>query len=213
MDKFIEILKSFFEEDLKEEEIEKAKKLPDAALKAISGALNILNKYKDVFPEDVLNAIKTLTRYASYAYPEKSAELSDEEFVEMLEKAGAKLSKATKEQLLKIKKIIDELLGEKDVAKKYGDLPEEVVKKLEDYERLKAEEEERVRKAKEEEEKKKQKELEELKKKVEELEKAIEKKARVRKGIESQDDDDNSGDDGGVKWPSLISISKGDDNA
>ena len=212
MDEFVDILKSFFEEGLKEEEIEKAKKLPDEALKAISGALKILNKYKDVFPDDVVSAIKTLTKYASYAYPEKSAKMTDDEFLQELEKAGAKLSKATKEQLVKIKKIIDELLGEKDVAKKYGDLPEDVTKKLEEYEQLKAEKEEQLKKAKEEEEKKKQQEIEDLKKKVEELEKAIEKKARVRKGIESQDDDDDSGSDG-PKWPSLINLAKGDDDA
>jgi len=215
---WIEILKSFLgEEDedfkLQDEDIEKAKQLPSGALKAITGALNILNKYKDVFPSDVLNAIKTLTKYAAYAYPEKkSAEPTDEEYIEdLVEKAGAKLSKATKVQLLKIKKIVDDLLDQtqKSTKDKYGDLPEEVQKALDEYERLKKAEEERIRKAKEEEEKKQKEEFENLKKEIEELKKSIEKKKRVRKGIEGQDDDGED-DDNTPKWPSLTGQTKED---
>jgi len=147
----IEILKDFLGEDteLSEDELQKAKDLSDKAAKAISSALNMLNKYKDDMPSDVLNAIKTLSKYASYGYPAKKAEEVDilEDLTDV-EKAGARLSKATIEQLKKIAEIINNLVGtaEEKVKKAVGDvdtgnLPDHIVAKLEKLQRIEEAEE------------------------------------------------------------------------
>lgn len=142
----IEILKDFLGEDteLTEDELKKAKNLSDKAAKAISSALNMLNKYKDDMPSDVLTAIKTLGKYASYGYPAQKAEEVDI-LGEMtnVEKAGARLSKATIEQLKKIAEIINGLIGaaEDKVKKAAGDidtdkLPDHIVAKLEKLQKI-----------------------------------------------------------------------------
>lgn len=108
MEEFIKQLKKFMAPDeeegdeegaLTEEEIEKAEKLSDKAMTAIKGALNILNKYKADMPDDVLKAIQTLAKYASYGYPAKK---------EDIDKAGAKLSKTTRDQIQKALDFIKE---------------------------------------------------------------------------------------------------------
>jgi hypothetical protein len=201
---FLELLKKFLgDEDVSDEDIEKAKTLSEKAVKAIKGALNILNKYKEDMPSDVLTAIKTLTKYASYGYPAKKAEITDEEFIEeVVEKAGSKFSKATLEQLKKIKDAIDKLLDSKlNLAqKKFGDVSDEVRQRLEKLEQMEKEEAEKLKKAAEEAEAKKQKEIDDLKARLEK----IEKKKPVRKSIEGQDDKDDDYDDDGPKWPSLL---------
>lgn len=72
----IEILKKFLDED----EILKAEKLPEAAIKALQESLKILDPYSDVFPDDVLDAIKKLAGLVAesgdgkdygYSYPGK----------------------------------------------------------------------------------------------------------------------------------------------
>jgi len=212
MDEFIKLLKSFMGEDddefkLSEEDIAKAEKLDEKAIKAIQGALNILNKYKDVYPNDVLTAIKTLTKYAAYgySYPAKKS-LTEEELIEELtdvEKAGRKLSKATIEQLKKAMEIIQSLIEEKeeDITKGHK-LPPEIVKKLEKLAEYEKAEKERIEKERIEKEKKQEELIKELKERVEKLEKS----KGIKKSIDGQDDDDDDKDKNkGVKWPSLIS--------
>ena len=118
VDDFIEELKKFMAEDdedekemLTEEEIAKAEKLSEEVIKTVKGALNILNKYKADMPDDVLVAIKTLAKYAAYGYPamkEDQEDKKDQENQEDVEKAGAKLSKSTREQISKILALIKE---------------------------------------------------------------------------------------------------------
>jgi len=206
MEEFVKLLKSFMGEDdeefkLSEEDIAKAGKLDEKAIKAIQGALNILNKYKDVYPADVLKAIKTLTKYASYGYSYPAAKSADiiEELTDV-EKAGRKLSKATIEQLRKALEIIESLIKEKeDDVTKGEKLPPEVVKRLEKLEQLEKAEKERIEKEKEQKEKEREELIKQLKERVEKLEKI----KGVKKSIDSQDDDEDKNK--GVKWPSLIS--------
>lgn len=211
VDDLIKELEKFLAEDeddegiLNEEQITKAKELPEKAMEAIKGALNILNKYKDDMPDDVLSAIKTLAKYAAYGYPEKKADL---------EKSGAKLSKATRDQLLKIYEAIKgapdalnslkEMLGQ-EVEKSKGiegeKLSVETLAKLEKLEELEKVEKQRL-----------EQDLAEKNKKA--VEKLIEdkfeafglKKKAVKKSIDGQDADagnDDKGDDKEDKWPSL----------
>lgn len=234
MKEFIEELKKFMAEDdediegaLEKEEIEKAEKVPDAAMKAIKGALNILNKYKADMPDDVLKAIKTLTKYASYGYPaakeDKKDEVkkTDEEVladsiqtlvkeveVDDLEKAKKiveQLSKATIKQLKKIVEICQKIIGTEEAkVKKADELPAEVARDLEELAALKKFKEDTL---KEKEETRKQ-EIEDLKKEREKLEKKVEELEKTKgekKGIEG-----HKGGDGGAgdedksdKWPSL----------
>lgn len=231
MKEFIEELKKFMAEDdediegvLEKEEIEKAEKVPDAAMKAIKGALNILNKYKADMPDDVLKAIKTLTKYASYGYPaakeDKKDEVkkTDEEVladsiqtlvkeveVDDLEKAKKiveQLSKATIKQLKKIVEICQKIIGNEEAkVKKTGELPPEVARNLEELAALKKFKEDTL---KEKEETRKQ-EIEDLKKEKEKLEKKVEELEKTKgekKGIEGHTG--GAGDeDKSDKWPSL----------
>ena len=231
MKEFIEELKKFMAEDdediegaLEKEDIEKAEKVPDAAMKAIKGALNILNKYKADMPDDVLKAIKTLVKYASYGYPAKKAdekgvvEKTDEELfidavnivakavetedVEKAKKVVEQLSKATIKQLKKIVDICQKIIGtEEDKVKKTGELPPEVARELEELGALRKFKENAI---KEKEETRKQ-EIEDLKKEREKLEKKVEELEKTKgekKGIEGHKG--GAGDEEKPdKWPSL----------
>jgi len=128
MDELIKLLKSFIgatDEELKEW-IEKAKDLPAEAINAIKGALNLLKKYEDVLPDDLMPAIKTLGKYASYGYPSKKEKAADPDID--VEKVGARLSKATLEQLKQIKEVIEKFLGEGPNMKKVKLMLEELIK-------------------------------------------------------------------------------------
>lgn len=213
MDEYIEILKSFHgEEEITDEVVEalKAGKMPEEATKALKGALNILNKYKDDFPDAILDAIKTLSKYASYGYPEKKGEKSEKEpdpveFLEKLDlqKAGASLSKATIEKLNSIKTAIksitdeiDKLIGKKEEAaglKKSkeddkGDLPEDVKRKLLELQELKDRIAEQERLTKEDKEKKARERIEKLETELEETKTTLTKiEASLRsRGIKKQ---------------------------
>lgn len=205
MEEFIKQLKKFMapdeeegdeEQALTEKDIEKAEKLSDKAMTAIKGALNILNKYKADMPDDVLKAIQTLAKYASYGYPAKK---------EDIDKAGAKLSKTTRDQIQKALDYVKEspkaiavlktLLGQ-EVQKTEptdgdGDekLSAETLAKLDRLAELEKAEAER-------------KKAEDDKKAQEDLDKKIEKKLEemgvkskgVKKSIDGQDEDKDAGD-------------------
>lgn len=54
-----------------EDVLEKAAELPAEAAAAIKDALKTLNKFTDVMPDPVLDAMKTLAQYSDYGYPAK----------------------------------------------------------------------------------------------------------------------------------------------
>lgn len=223
---WIESLKKFLDggdEDeefkLKDEDIAKAKEMDEKAIKAISGALNILEKYKDVFPQDVLNAMKTLTKYAAYGYPEKKkSELEGEEYAkELIEKAGAKLSKATREQLEKIMKIIEDLIGKKEDSAKedFDKLPDKEVKvRLAKLASMEDAEKERIRKEEEEKDKDREGRIKTLEDEIKKLKKGRGESDQLKDEDDDEDDDkDKGGDDDPYKkavkknkgplWPSF----------
>lgn len=206
MEKFIELIKDFMAEseiELKKEEIEKIKELDPEKAKELGKAIEALNEYKEGWPNDLIDAVTTLTKNSAYDYPEKE---TDKEFdvKEFIEKAGQRLSKATIEQLKKALTIIQGLIGEREekVKKKHKDLPDDVVAELEEAQLLKQKFKE-IEEAKKADEKKKSEErIQKLEKEIEDLKKGD------RTSIESQDTDDDDGDNKDVKkkkesWPTL----------
>jgi hypothetical protein len=84
MDEFENLLEEFFMDDPNQMEWvrvlkQEAENLKPDALAAIKEAVELLNEYKDDFPSEVLEAIKTLIKYASYSSEgvEKRAEAED----------------------------------------------------------------------------------------------------------------------------------------
>lgn len=139
MDEFNVIYKSVFGEELTEEQIQKANELPKEALNAIKSSVKTLERYKDDFDADLKDALKTLTKYSSYGYgypAKKSDEELNKEFIAELtdvEKAGKRLSKATKDELEKIMNIIKAMLkeGDADVEKRgLEKLPPEIADEM-----------------------------------------------------------------------------------
>lgn len=189
-----EQLKDYLGEDFSEEEFEKAEKLSDKVLNALKGAMNILNKYKADFPDELKKAVGVLAKYAGYGYPAKKSDepYKLEKVIEALEKAhlekaGAKLSKNTKKQ---IQKAIDALKKLLDADLKKGEGDGELKKELEE---IKKSIEKLGEKDKDEDLKK---ELDKITKRLETIEKA--------KGIKkSIDGDGDPGEGKGDKWPSF----------
>ena len=102
--KLSELIKDFIGEDeVTDEEMEKLEKaekeIPPDAAKALKAVVTTLSKFKGDFPDEIKECINTLAKYAAYGYgyPAKKSEKSEEEEEEDVEKAGAKLSKATRE--------------------------------------------------------------------------------------------------------------------
>ena len=174
MEKLIELLKSFFGDEFTDEDIAKAKEIPEDTQKGFHDALNILNEYKPDFPQDILGAITVVAKQAATGQVEKEVEKEVDILAEMIdaEKAGAKLSKATLEQLKKIHAIIEGMIGVKEKGlKKSGDekLSPETIARLEKLDAMEKDEAEREKKEKSDKEKKLQDEIDNLKKEVEKL--------------------------------------------
>lgn len=195
MEKFIELLKKFIGEDnLSEEDIAKAKALPEKEVKALGDALNSLSPYwEDVPPElsDAVNAILKNSLKEPKAAEEK--ELTIDEFIT---KAGARFSKATIEKIKKAIAMLEGLVTTKegDVKKEHKDLPADVVAKLEELERRKEADIEAVKKT----EAKEKDELLDRVKKLEKDNKEKGKKTSIDDPGETEEDP-NADDDKDVK--------------
>jgi len=216
MKKFLEILKNFFGDELEDEDIKKAEGIEEDAQKALGDALETIDEYRDDYTPDVLAAILKVSKAA--VTPEEEVEEPD--FVAELtdvEKAGARLSKATIAQLKKIVEIAGNMLAasEKKLGKKKDDeneyTPEVIaaLEKLEAYETAEVEaEKQALLDAKSETDKK----LDAMAKEIEKLK----KQKPVKKGLESDDDEltpeeiaaaeklkKKGGDQEEAQWPSL----------
>ena len=119
MDKFIELIKSFLGKKLNEEDIAKAGKLPETDIEELEPALNTLEEYRDDFTDDVLEATQILTKHAILK-EEKPEEINFIDELIDVDKAGARLSKATISQLKKIGEIIGGILGAAEKALNKG---------------------------------------------------------------------------------------------
>lgn len=219
MKKFKEILSKFFGDDLEEEDIKKAEGIEEDAQKALGDALETIDEYRDDYTPDVLAAILKIAKAA--VTPEE--EIEEPDFVAELstiEKAGARLSKATIAQLKKIGEIVASMLtaAEKAINKKKGsddddedEYSPEVIAALE-----------KLKKFEEAEELEKQaaadKKVDDLAKEVEDLKKKLKEKPK-KQGLNSDDDDEDpdkikkkGGDDKEeFQWTSLTSEEKEED--
>lgn len=191
MDKFIKLLKDFMGEDnLSEEDIAKAKELPEEGQKALGTALNSLLPYWEDVPTELSDAVNAILKSA-LKEPEapKEKELTIDEFIT---KAGARFSKATIEKIKKAIAMLEGLVTTKegDVKKEHKDLPADVVAKLEELERRKEADAEAVKKADD----KEKKELLERIKKLEQVTKKKGEKTSIDDAGETEEDPDADGE-------------------
>jgi len=220
MKEFIESLKKFMADDedkvdeaLTEEEVEKIEKLGKEEVEELKGAVDELNGYnvRDI-PDDALKAIRILAKQASLGHP--STKVEEIKFLDDLldvEKAGARFSKATVDQLKKVRDMISKLIGDKEnaVNKRHKDLPDDVKAELMELERLRTEDKERLEKQEEDKEKAAEKRIKKLEDKLEEQDEEIEvlkKKKGTKKSIAGQESDEitkGANDDDKDNWPSV----------
>lgn len=219
MDKFIELLKGFVEDEdgdeLTAEEIKKAEALAKEPMEIIENALNTFEEYRESMPDDLLAATRILVKQASIVDVAISKEA--------LEKAGAALSKANKAALTKVLDFLkgshpaiaslQALLGlkvektEKVVDEDGEKLSDETVAKLEELAAFKKAETDRIEKEAETEKKK----IADEKKALEERMEALEKQKGIKKSIDKEGDEkdkdkkDVKKDDGEVEdlYPSM----------
>jgi len=122
MDEIQELFKSLFDEDLTDDEIEKADKLSAEAKSSISGALKMINKYKAEMPPELIAALKVLAKHASDKSPyPKPYNKAEEDPEKDLSKAGRTLSKATRNKLSQVVKLIQEIIEPEDLKKEIED--------------------------------------------------------------------------------------------
>jgi len=148
MDELLKALQTFLGADVVTAEAVTKAELTEEQMAEIKSAVAVLAKYKADFPDDVLAAVQTLTKSA---FPART----DEPF--NVEKVGAKLSKATVEDLRKIRDILNGLLPDLEAeAKKksadggadpYAGLAPEVAARLKRLDEIEKAEAEAVRKA------------------------------------------------------------------
>jgi len=201
MDKFVEVLKGFVvgeeDDELTAEEIAKAEALSKEAKATIENAVNTFAEYKQSMPDDLLEASIILVKQASFV----DTVISKED----LEKAGAALSKQTRAQLTKVLEflkgspqainLLKTLLGQKvekeepvdeDGKENLNEETKAKLKKLQEFEKQKVEDDKKTadKKAEEDMEKLIEKKLEE---------KGIKSKA-VKKSVDDQDEAGAEGD-------------------
>lgn len=189
MDKFIELLKQFIGEDnLSEEDIAKAKELPEKEVKALGDALNSLSPYWEDVPAELSDAVNAILKGA--LKEPKAAEEKELTIDEFITKAGARFSKATIEKIKKAIAMLEGLVTTKEgaVKKDHKDLPADVVAKLEELERRKEADIEAVKKAE-------AKKNEELLDRVKKLEKDNKEKGKKTSIDDPGDKDDKDADD------------------
>ena len=199
MEKFIEILKGFVEDEdgdeLTTEEIKKAEALGKEPMELIENALNTFEEYRESMPDDLLAATRILVKQATFVDPPVTKEA--------LEKAGAALSKANKAALTKVLDFLkggssaiaslQTLLGLKVEKTKTvidddsENLSDETEAKLEKLKGLEKAEVDRIEKEATEKKKKDEEEKQELKDRLE----ALEKGKPVKKSIDKEGDDND----------------------
>jgi len=236
--KLSEMIKDFIGEDeLTDEEMEKLEKaekvIPPDAAKALKAVVATLSKFKADFPDEIKECINTLAKYAAYGYgyPAKKEKEEKEGEEEDVEKAGAKLSKATRELIKnaveKYKTLEKAIIALESLIKTDAQKSAEIIlieekmdslsEKMDKLFEKKAEaEEEKKKKVKtkkekvedeedeEEEEEEKEKEEEEVEKEMEGLKKRVkqlEEKKGTKKSLKGQDEDET---EKSSKWPSFF---------
>lgn len=165
MEKFIELLKALHgDEEITAELIKGMEDMPADQVTELESALSVVNDYRKLYPDEILDAIKVLSKHASYGRTggtgeELTLEDATEFVVDELGKAGRKVSKETKAKLLKIMSLIKEIVGDEtdDPKKKsldldkYENLPDEIKAKLLKLEKMEKEQEDAAKKKEKEE--------------------------------------------------------------
>jgi len=148
--KLIELYKKLMGEDAPEKLVKSA--IPDERGNELTAAMETIQKYQDDLPDEILDAAKTLTKMALNG-PEDEGEAEGDKPVDV-EKIGARLSKATKEQLTKIKEMVDRMLqadrtedADKADVKKYEGLPAEAAERLRKLDKIERDEQDAMTKA------------------------------------------------------------------
>jgi len=203
MKELIEILKKFMADDeekvdeaLTTEEIASIEKLDGDTAKELHDALEILVGYQmSDIPDDALGAIRTFAKQASCGH--LPVEIEKIDFLAELtdvKKAGARFSKATVEQLKKVRDMLTTLIGdrEKAVNKGHKELPDDVKAELEVLATLRRENDERIEKEQIKKDEAAEERIQKLEDKLKEQDEEIEtlkKKKGVKKSIDSHIDD------------------------
>lgn len=210
MDKFLTVLKKLIgEEEVTEAKILKLKNLPDEAITTLTESLEQIAEFKDDYPQPLLQSVQSITKLATIDTPEM--EVKEIDFIGELtdvEKAGARLNKATVGQLKKIKEIITKVLGDlEDTAKgDHEDLPDDVVAKLAKLDKIEKETEEAKKIAATKKEKALQEKIEKLESDIEILKKQPKTKA-TKQGLNPDEDPDDEGKlekSEKTLWPSIV---------
>lgn len=154
METLINLLKEMFGEDVSEEQIKVIKALSDDARTALTDALDILSKYKEDMPKDLLDSVNALSKHAIGKVSSNSNDGKKEEEIlkqflekckkeiEEVEKSGRKLSKDYTQKIksviksfndmISVVKTLEALLPDEDKVSKSsdnGDKAEEIHKK------------------------------------------------------------------------------------
>jgi len=195
------LLDSYFDEEVsfdpEEFEFEKAK-LSDKALNALKGALNLVNKYKADFPDDLKKAVGVLAKYASYGYG-YPAKKSDDDKNKDINKSGRTLSKDTVTKIKSVIKALNELLPEEDREKLKKSVVDDDGKDADKEFKEALDEVTGIAKKLEKRLSEKDETIEKLNKRLE----TVEKEKGIKKSIDGQDDDDDGSDKSKKKWGSF----------
>jgi gamma-glutamylcysteine synthetase len=200
MDELFKTLQSFLGADVvKEDELKKVP-LSEEQAAEIQAAVATLAKYKADFPDDILAAVQSLAKAAVLRAPLPEVEVT-------IEKIGARLSKATLEDLKKIKELLDKLIPaeeakDEEKTKKYAGVDPAVAARLAKLDTMEKAENERIQKAAADKEASLTATLKKLQDEVEALKKvkgvSLQKKAEAEPEAEAlKKKDDVFG------WPSL----------
>jgi len=204
MDNLIKFLKKVFgNEEITDAQVEAVNKMEQARADSVSEAMAEIEKYRDDMPEKYEAAIATLAKLATIdpitldADPENVVDILTD-----VEKAGARLSKATISQLKKAAEIIGNLItdAEKNVSKGHDGLPDDVKADLEELARLRTEKREAAKNKADAEKQALLDKIEKMEKQIKDLQKGGSKQAK------DGDDDDKKANvkkDETPAWPSI----------
>lgn len=192
----VKLLKDYFGEEFKEEDIVKAEAQSDTAVDVIKPALTTLNQYKEDFPEDLKKALGSLAVAASQSccHPVQKSDESDNKSKKTDDKDAEAISKNTVEKVVVggVTYVLPEAKTSESVSEtsELKTAVEELTKALSKADNKKSDDEESK--------------VSEVLKAVTKLTTRIEtvEKARgLKKSVDGQDDGGN--EDSGKLWPSF----------
>ena len=130
MDELVKLYKSLYKDEIAKDMKPEVKTFAEEDIKILKNALDIFKKYREDLPDELIDGVINLAKFAVSKYPEKEEKKDDTE----VEKSGAKLSKDSLANLKKAIECLMSILPEEDQpeVKKVEDKPEEKVEKKEE---------------------------------------------------------------------------------